>query len=492
MPTYLGLDLGTTASKAVVLGSDGAVIAHSRVEHVGSRAGAPGRVNPEAWADSLVTACRRLGATIAGVSAVGLSVHSPVVVAYDGDGTPLADGIAWTHPELPRRVRELQDPTGANFSWSGNERSPATFMIAAAALLVEENALSRRRGIEVGTASSWLYRRLTGVSAIDPTQASFTGAYATTTSPLAWFDSVASVAGVTPSLLPVLRESLSAPADTARRAADEFGLPVGIPVIVGAADTPAAAFVTGTHPGGRPLFSIGTTHVLTNSLDVPDPRARALQRSGVRADEWLIHGATNGGDSLAAGAQALGYGTGGASVGSLIDDAFATSALGAPEFIPHVLPERGPLWIGTPQSALVGLSPATTREQAARAVLEGVLFVDRLVIESCVTRHQTGLHLAGTFADSSPMPQVLADAFQRPVHVLNEPSLSALGAAAMALEAIERRHVPVPASWSVEPNPERTAEIEDRWQHYRETWRESTGQPVPEPLTVSLFTVPNR
>jgi len=65
---------------------------------------------------------------------------------------------------------------------------------------------------------------------------------------------------------------------------------------------------------------MGTTHVVSNALSAPDPRAKALQRVDVRAGRWLINGVINGGDSLAEGAARLGSARlGSARLGSATD-----------------------------------------------------------------------------------------------------------------------------------------------------------------------------
>ena len=93
-------------------------------------------------------------------------------------------------------------------------------------------------------------------------------------------------------------------------------------MLVGSGDTPAASYALGTEPGGRPLLIMGTTHVVSNALAAPDPRAKALQRVDVRAGRWLINGVINGGDSLAEGAARLGYGQGDIAVEALVGTAF--------------------------------------------------------------------------------------------------------------------------------------------------------------------------
>ncbi|WP_257504918.1 hypothetical protein [Actinomyces sp. 594] len=145
---------------------------------------------------------------------------------------------------------------------------------------------------------------------------------------------------------------------------------------VGSADTPAASYALGTRPGTKPFFIMGTTHVINSCLDAPDTRATALQRCGNRPGEWLINGVTNGGDALATGALAAGFGEAGGGVAEMIRTAYDISredAVTAPFFIPHVMRERGPRWFEAPCARLVDITRETSRAQVARGIADVVL-----------------------------------------------------------------------------------------------------------------------
>ena len=233
---------------------------------------------------------------------------------------------------------------------------------------------------------------------------------------------------------------------------------------------------------------MGTTHVISNCVDAPDERARALQRRDVRPGQWLLNGVTNGGDALAIGARLLGYGTSGGSVQSLVEDAWEAGrrdTAGAPVFVPHVVPERGPLWFGAPRTALIGLVSSTSARAAARGVLEGVLFADRLVIETCVAPDQGPVLLSGAFGTDIALPQLLADALDKDIRVLDEGHLPSIGAAAMALETLTGAVVPPPASRPVHPRASWRQTVAERWQEYRDHWLSVVGEPLPEPLPPS-------
>jgi len=186
---------------------------------------------------------------------------------------------------------------------------------------------------------------------------------------------------------------------------------------------------------------MGTTHVVSNALAAPDPRAKALQRVDVRAGRWLINGVINGGDSLAEGAARLGsarlgsarlgsarlgYGQGDIAVEALVGTAFQArpnQMKDAPVFIPHTRPERGPSWFAEPRTALLSAVPDPATPAAARGIVEGVLFADRMIIESCIGAQQRTLYASGAFGYEPELPQLLADALDRDILVVDESHL---------------------------------------------------------------------
>jgi xylulokinase len=272
-----------------------------------------------------------------------------------------------------------------------------------------------------------------------------------------------------------------------------LGLPDGIPVLVGSGDTPAASYALGTQPGGRPLLIMGTTHVVSNALDAPDPRARALQRVDVRAGRWLINGVINGGDALADGAERLGYGRGDVAVEALVGTAFTAAPAQmatAPVFIPHTRPERGPLWFAEPRTALVGAIADPAAPSAARGVVEGVLFADRMIIESCIHTDQRTLYVSGAFGFEPELPQLLADTLDRDILVIDESHLPAIGAAAMCTEVLAGHVVSPPKARRVSPRPEWRQTVDMRWRQYRQVWSEVTNTAPPGTLDEATSTAP--
>ena len=477
--TYLGIDVGTSATKAVVLSADGTVIARSRVTHPAARAVGHGRADPAAWRASLITAVGELEPHTAAVTAIGVDTHCPTALLLDDDGEAIAAGLTWDHPELAEPTDELiRALNPAHRTLIGNHLQPATAMAAAHLLLRTLEPDASATAATFGLVGTWLGQWLTGERAIDPTQASYTGLMASTDGSCEWLTDVADRLGIPRHQLPPIRPSLSVLGALLPAAAELLGVPAGIPVLVGSGDTPAASYALGARPGGRPLLIMGTTHVVSNALDTPDPRAKALQRVDVRPGRWLINGVINGGDALAEGARRLGYGQGDVAVAALIGTAFRATPAdvdGAPVFIPHTRPERGPLWFAEPRTRLIGEIPDSSAASAARGVVEGVLFADRMIVESCIGADQRTLYVSGAFGADPELPQLLADVLDRDILVVDESHLPAIGAAGMAVEVLTGTTIEPPAGRRVAPRAQWRDTVQRRWLQYRRHWSEVTG-----------------
>src|SRR6478609_8185271 len=180
---------------------------------------------------------------------------------------------------------------------------------------------------------------------------------------------------------------------------------------------------------------------------------------------------------------------------------------GAPVFIPHTRPERGPLWFAEPRTALLGAIPEPAAPAAARGVVEGVLFADRMIIESCIAADQRTLYVSGAFGFEPEMPQLLADILDRDILVVDESHLPAIGAAAMCVEVLDGHVVMPPQARRVQPRHQWRDIVAQRWQHYRKVWSTVTGtlplstldetiesvapavsEPKPQSLTRSVLT----
>lgn len=475
MSYYLGIDLGTSATKVVVLDGAGEVVARSRMAHDTSRRHAPGRVETCAWKASIQGALAEVAKFLPDITGVGFDVHCPVVVPLDAEGESVTLGVTWDNPALREYFEKYSlRRSPAAVAATGNHPSQSTFVGIVYPYLRDNDSEAFAAMHCFGFAGTWLGAQLTGKLALDPTQASYSGMYDTMGQGNRWIEETLSLLDIAPDKLPALQDSLTVLGEVTEKAHREYGIPQGVPVTVGSADTPAASFALGTRPGEAPFLILGTTHVINSCLSQPDARASALQRVGVRPDEWLINGVSNGGDSLAAGAVLTGFD----SVPEMIDTAYKAckeEVDKAPFFLPHVMKERGPLWFEEPCGGIVGLSREITRAQSAWAVVEGVLMIDRMILEACVPPFLRRIYVTGAFGANEQLPQMLADVMGAELLLVEEGSLPAIGAAGMCRLVDSKENLPPVPYRQIVPRPEWKEIYDARWERYIAQWEKATG-----------------
>jgi xylulokinase len=282
----LALDIGTSSVRAAVLdvetGKPTGPIARTPYDLE--------RATPEAAevpAERLwlaVTAAAReavhrshVAGTPGDVAGIGFSVMTPALVLVDKADKPLTP--IWTH--LDRRSRSVARQTWAAVGPSfladtGNRPIPGGMSV-----------LSYREMLNVDTylgsdvrsylhLNGWLGLRLTGEKAFDPANASFTGLFATMTE-RKWSPRWCEYFEIDPVWLPPVVSGDTTIGTARSAAAAELGVPAGIPVKLGTADTSCAMLAAGAGPGDL-LHSVGTTHVLAAFAASPRPDARHLTR----------------------------------------------------------------------------------------------------------------------------------------------------------------------------------------------------------------------
>jgi xylulokinase len=422
----------------------------------------------------LQAVCRQLSRQLEGISAVGLATHCPAVIPLDALGSPVGAALTWDDPSLAGYLAAVASRRSPRMlAATGNHPAPSTTMALAHHYFRDHDPTAFAALRWLGFVGTWLGAQLTGIVATDPTQASYSGVYDVVGPLGGWLPEAAEELAITGSTLPPVRSPLDVLGATTTPFAISLGLPAGVPVVVGSADTPATAHALGY----APLLSLGTTHVVSGERSSPDRRSRVLQRCGIRAGQWLVNGVFNGGTALSAAAALAGLsGTGG--VGELVRRGAGINPGCRPDdlvFIPHVAAERGPLWLDRPAAGFLGLSTATTHEQLAAAVVDGVAFADRLVLEATLAPSDDPVFLTGAFSDDLALPQRIADLTGRCFRVLTEPDLPAIGVAMMAAEAVAGAATPFrPATSLLEPGGDR-AGVDQAWSAFLDAWALVTG-----------------
>ncbi|MDX3106044.1 FGGY-family carbohydrate kinase [Nonomuraea angiospora] len=366
---FLGVDIGTSSSKGVLVAPDGTVVATAVREHR-TASPRPGWFEHSAqdvwWADftSIVAELARPD-----VAAVGLSGIGPCVLPCAQDGTPLRPAILYGVDT--RATAEIAAQTSRYGASAILERcgSPLTSQAVGPKLewlrTHEPEVWARTRRIFM--AHSWLAYRLTGAYVLDHHAASqCTPLYDTRTHE--WIDDW----DLFPELeLPALAWSGDVVGTVTEAAAATTGLPKGIPVVAGTIDAWAEALSVGATSPGDVMLMYGTTMFLVE----------VLASRAVSPRLWGTVGVSPGTYNLAAGMATSGAVTGwlrdltGASFESLTAEAAAVGR-GAEGLLmlPYFAGERTPLFDPDARGTLIGLTLRHGRGHLYRAALEATAF----------------------------------------------------------------------------------------------------------------------
>jgi gluconokinase len=438
MPTpdlVLGVDIGTTATKAVAFGPDGADHGHGEAPHRLDEP-EPGAAvqDPEALWEAVGDAVRDAVAELdpARVAAVAFSSAMHGLLALDAGGDPIGPLLTWADTRASAVARELRDRPGvlALHRRTGTPVHPMSPLVKLAWLRRERPSL-HAAAHTWGGVKEFVLTRATGARVADTSLNSGTGLLDVATG--AWDPEALDLAGVTAD---ALGEPVAPTAVIGRLRVRDWGLPAGVPVVAGGGDGPLANLGVGAVRPGVAACSIGTSGALRLTVERPavDPRGRVFCY-GLADERWVVGGAiTNGGLVLDWARETLHR-----DVDDLLEAAGAVPA-GADGLLalPHLLPERAPHWDTGGAGALVGLHRRHGAGHVTRALLEGVCLQLRLVLDSMreagLTVHE--VRATGGFARSELWRRLLTDTLGLPVGFPTVDQGSAFGAALLGMQSM--------------------------------------------------------
>lgn len=375
MPHFLGLDLGTSAVKALLVDDTQAIRAAAAVTLATSRPH-PGwsEQDPDDWwraAEAAMAALRaEAPAAFAEVAAIGLSGQMHGATLLGADDRPLRPAILWNDgravaecADLRARVPDIDALAGA----------PAVPGLAAPKLLwvARHEPEIWRQVRRILAPKDYLRLVLTGEAATDPCDAA--GMLLLDEAARDWSPRLTDAAGLTPGWLPRIAEGPSIAGRLGPAIAARLGLAAGTPVAAGAGDAAAAAIGVGFVTAGETIVSLGTSAQVTVMLDRYRPAPGLVLQSFAHGVPGLWFRSA----ALLNGASALEWGCGllGLAVGDGL--ARAEAAFRGPSpllFLPYLSGERTPHDDPDARGVIFGLSPATGPADVVQAVAEGVAF----------------------------------------------------------------------------------------------------------------------
>jgi xylulokinase len=429
---FLGIDLGTSSLKAVVLDVDGAIAGSASAAYSITTA-QPGWVesDPQDWWQAAASATRKASREhAADIAAVGVSGQMHGVVLSDDLGEPLRPAILWADSRSRRQLDAYSELSSEQRRRLANP--PATGMAGPTLLWLREHERPHYRAAHWALQpKDWLRLRLIQEPATEPSDASGTLLYDLTAD--YWAKDVLAALDLRIDFLAPIRESTEICGVLGRAAAEALGLRPNLPVVGGAADTAAAAIAGGLLEPGPAQLTIGSGAQVIAPRDrlAIDPTARTHLYRAAAADRWYAMAAMqNAGTALEWVRTTL---------GASWDDVYAEAFTVPPGaqglvFLPYLTGERTPYFDASARGAWVGLGLGHGRGHLLRAALEGVAFAIRQGLEALLA---TGvpvseLRLAGGGSLHPGWRQLLADVLERPLLATPIASASALGAALLA------------------------------------------------------------
>lgn len=376
MKYYIGIDLGTSSVKLILVDIDGAI--HSTVTkeypvmypHNGWS-----EQSPEDWWNAVIEGLSELldgfdGESVAGIGVAG-QMHGLVVI--DQEDKVIRPAILWNDGRTFNETEYLNEVIGKEklFEYTGNIAF-AGFTAPKIMWLRENEAKNFARISKIMLPKDYINYLLTGTYCTDYSDAA--GMLLLDVENKCWSREMLDICGIKENQMPKLYESFEVVGKIKKDIADKLGLNPQAVVVAGAGDNAAAAIGTATVGNGKCNISLGTSGTVFVSSDSFSGNATQAIHSFCHADggyhlmgcilsaascsKWFCDEVLNTNDYKAEGA------------------AVSEDELGKNEvfFLPYLMGERSPINDTNATGMFIGLRPNTSRADMYQAVLEGVAF----------------------------------------------------------------------------------------------------------------------
>ena len=475
---YIGIDLGTSAVKLLLVAEDGQ-ICNSVTKEYPLEFPQPGwsQQNPEDWRKAVLEGIPQLlegfdGSQVAGIGCGG-QMHGLVVL--DDQDQVIRPAILWNDGRTARQVDYLNEEIGrqtlsqltANIAFAG--------FTAPKILWMRENEPENfARIAKIMLPKDYINYVLTGVHSCDYSDAS--GMLLLDVQNKCWSQRMLEICGITQEQMPQLFESYQCIGTVTPEMARQLGIPQTTKVVAGAGDNAAAAVGTGVVGNGGCNISLGTSGTIFISSDTfsVDPN-NALHAFAHADGGWHLMGC------MLSAASCNKW---------LCDEILKTTDYAkeqqdiTPEklgenhvfFLPYLMGERSPINDTNARGTFIGMTMDTTRADLVQAVLEGVAFAIR---DSFEVARSLGIAIPTTKicggGSKSPLwKTIFANVLGIPLEIVKTEQGPGYGGAMLAMvgcgqfESVQAAaDALVSVASTVEPDPALTAAYEKRYQQFR-------------------------
>lgn len=389
---YLGLDLGTSGLKGLLVADDQGLVAEANAPLSVSRPhDGWSEQDPAHWIAAAEAVLSELGAEndLSGVRAIGLSGQMHGATCLDASDAVIRPSILWNDTRSASEAARLDgDPDWRAIS--GNIVFPG-FTAPKLVWMRAKEPDNFDRVAKVLLPKDYLRLWLTGEYVAEMSDAA--GTSWLDTGGRDWSDVLLEKTGLSRDHMPRLVEGSEISGGIRGDIAQRFGLTVGTPVAGGGGDNAASAIGTGVTRAGDAFVSLGTSGVLFAANDSYRPAPETAVHTFCHAlpETWHQMGV------ILSATDALNWFAGlvGQDAAHLTADLGDLHAPGKTLFLPYLGGERTPINDAAIRGAFLGLEHATDRAAATRAILEGVTFAIRDCRDALAA---TGTELHGLLA----------------------------------------------------------------------------------------------
>lgn len=478
-PVLVGIDIGTSATKAAVFDETGKPLATASARYSIRRSRPKwAEQDPDDWWRAAELALRQIGGTVPlrTVRAVGVVSQVNTHTFIDQRLRPVAPAIVWQDQrcaDIARRLDQRFDAGARQSIWGSPFTIDSSYLVSRAAWFALNDQAAWDATAWVVSPKDYVVSCLTGTVAADATSSiglvDPTGTY--------YLPIVDELQPGTLRRLPPLARPDATVGHVTAAAAAATGLSAGVPVVAGTMDAWGNLHGSAAVAPGDAVLVAGTSEIAAIVSDRARPTAGVI--TFPPHDGLTVHaGPTQaGGDALRWWVDVR---------GTSFDEVLTQAATAAPGaggvvFAPHLLGERAPLWDPAVRASFLGVSSDTTAADLARAVLEGVAFSARELfeaVEQAADVPVTAIALSGGGAQSDLWSQIRADVLGRPLSRLAVRDSAVLGAA--LLGAVGSGVYPTLAAAAdgavhidqvFEPDPDRAASLTELYAVYRSAYQ---------------------
>jgi xylulokinase len=438
---WLGLDIGTGGSRALVVDTKGRILAGVTVAHEEIVMHQPmwAEQRPENWWDAASAAVQgalqQAGVSGADIKGVGLSGQMHGLTMLDKDDQVIRPALIWCDQRSQKQVDWINQTVGRERVVECTANPVLTGFTLPKLLWVRDNepALFERLR-KMLLPKDYVRFRLTGEFATEVSDASGTSLFNVVER--RWSSELVSALGLDASILPRVYESPEVTGRVSAIAAAATGLKAGTPVVGGGGDQAASAVGNGVVEPGFVSCTLGTSGVVFAHMEkvAYDPAGRVHTFCHAVPGKWHVMGVTQGaGLSLQWFRRELAPG--------VEYDALLTEAARAPAgaqglyWLPYLMGERTPHLDAAARGGWIGLTARHKRADLIRSLIEGVCYSQRDCLDiieelGCAVN---SVRASGGGAKSPFWRQVLADVLGKRVVTLETQEGSAFGAALLAM-----------------------------------------------------------